>query len=186
MLDTIRTKIRALVPDATKSDTETFTYESSAIFTLAESNIVTVSKVEKNGVELGSGTWDYDSSVNQVTISDSLSSGDVLVIYFTYTTYSDTELKEYVRASLVWMSSFGYQETVYELEENDINPTPDKITTDLIALVASILIKPDYSQYSLPNLTVKYPRTMTKEDRIIKLISRFKHGLGVNGILDFS
>ena len=53
MLDTIRTKIRALIEDLTKSDIETFTYSSGdQIFILAEENISSIIKVEKNGVEL--------------------------------------------------------------------------------------------------------------------------------------
>ncbi|GAG02806.1 unnamed protein product, partial [marine sediment metagenome] len=38
-LDNIRGKIRALISDLGKSDFETFTYTTSAIFTLSESNI---------------------------------------------------------------------------------------------------------------------------------------------------
>jgi hypothetical protein len=46
-------------------------------------------------------------------------------------------------------------------------------------------MKPDYSQYILPNLKVVYPRKMTKEERIEKLISQFQIGLGDNYILNF-
>jgi hypothetical protein len=86
--------------------------------------------------------------------------------------------------------SFTYDDKDYELEYESGNvgnivPTPDNRTTDLVALVASILIKPGYSQYNLPNLKVVYPEKMTKEERIEKLISKFQTGLGANYIINF-
>jgi len=185
MLSNIKTKIRSLIFDLSKSDVEVFTYSISDIFTLQEANIIEVTQVDKEGVALTSGQYSYDSTLNQVDVSESLVSNDVITVYYTFYKYSDTELTEYIRASLVWISYFGYNETDYELETTYISPTPENKTLDLIALIASILIKPDYSEYRLPNLTVKYPRTICKEDRIEKLISRFQYGLGVLDTLDF-
>lgn len=185
MIDTIRTKIRALVPDLSTSDKETFSYTGSTIFTLAENNISALTEIEKNGSALGSGDYEFDSTTNKLTITASLSDGDIIEVNYNYNKYSDTELDEYVRASLIWLSIFDYREEDYELEDDDIYPTPDNRTTDLISLIASILIKPDYSEYRLPNLTVRYPNTMTKEERIEKLISRYKHGLGVTDVLEW-
>lgn len=186
MLFNIKTKIRSLIPDIAKSDSETFTYNTSAIFTLQESNIIDVSQVDKNGVALSSGEWSHDLTLSQVTVTESLMSNDIITVYYTFYKYSDTELTEYIRASIVWISYFGYNETDYELETTYISPTPDNKILDLIALIASILIKPDYSEYRLPNLTVKYPRTMCKEDRIEKLVSKFQYGLGVSDVLEFN
>lgn len=186
MLSTIRTKMRSLVEDFLKSDFELFTYTTSSIFTLAESNIDSITKVLKNGVELGSAEYSYDSTTNKIEILVSLTDGDIIECDYTYYKYSDTELNGYTTASLVWISTFSHEsETDYEIENNEIYPTPNNKTLDLISLVGAILIKPDWSRYSLPNRTVVYPRTMPKEDRIEKLIMRFNSGLGVNGVLTF-
>lgn len=183
MLSTIKTKIRALAGDFAKSDFETFTYENDSYFFLSESNVSSVTKVEKNGSELGSGDWDYDSTNNKVTISAELSNRDTIIIYFTYTKYSDTELTEYIRGALVHISLYSYCSTDYEIEDDSIIPTPDNKTTDLIAIIASILLKPNYSEYRIPNITVKFPRTMDKYERIRTIINRFRSSIGENDVL---
>jgi len=183
MLDKIRIKIRALIEDLAKSDFETFTYTNSSIFNLAESNIGSISKVLKNGVELGSGDYFYDSTTNKIEIIIALVQKDIIEVDYTFTRYSDTELTEYIRGSLVHISVFAYSMMDLEIEENTIQPTPDKKTTDLVALISSILIKPDYTRYSLPTMTVVYNGRLTKDQKIEKLISRFKMGLGVNKVI---
>ncbi len=186
ILSELRTKIRALIFDLLKNDFESFTYESGdTIFVLAESNIGTISSVTQNGVALASGDYSYDSTTNELEITASMSANDIIIVKYTYYKYSSTELDEYIRASLVWISVFSYCETDFELEDEDISPTPSNKQEDLISLIASILIKPDYSEYRLPNLVVRYPRTMAKEDRIEKTIVRFQRGLGVNDLLTF-
>lgn len=186
MLDVIRTKIRALVEDFGGSEFEVFTYTTSSIFTLAESNINSITKVLKNGSELGSGDYSYDSTTNKIEITIALVSEDIIEVDYTYNKYSDTELNSYASAGLVWISVFSHEsETDYEIENNYIFPTPDNKTLDLIALIGAILIKPDWSRYSLPNMTVVYPRNMTKEDRIEKIVMRYNSGIGFNDVLTF-
>ena len=186
---TLRQKIRALVNDIIKSDPETFTYTNSAIFILAEENIQSITKVTKNAVELGTGEYSFDSSANEIEITpdtgNELSNGDIIIVYYTYYKYSTTELDEWIRASLIWLSVYSSTENDFELESNDIIPTPENRELDLIVLIASILIKPDWTQYSLPNLRVIYNNRLSKEKKIENLISKFNVGLGVNGILEF-
>ena len=185
MLDTIKIKIRALVKDFMKSDVETFEYLTSLIFTLAESNIVNITAVLRNGIALGSGDYNFDSTTNKITISVSLTSDDIIEVDYTYQKYSDTELDSYITSALVWMSIYAYVEGDYELEDEEIIPTPANKTVDLISIIASILIQPDYIQYSLPNLTVRYLRTMTKEEKIEKIVNRFSRGLGASDVLEW-
>ena len=188
-IETLRGKTRALVNDIVKSDKETFTYTNSAIFTLAEENIESITQITKNGVALTTGEYSFDSSTNEITITpdtgNELSNGDVIIVTYTYYKYSTTELDEWIKASLVWMSVFSASETDFEIESGDIYPTPDNRTLDLIVLIASILIKPNYSEYRLPNLTVRYPRTLSKEEKIERLINKFTQGLGVNDVLEW-
>lgn len=186
MLSTLKTKIRGLIEDFSKSDFQIFEYETSSIFTLRESNIDSIDKVLKNGVELGSGDYSYDSTTNKIEILAFLNSGDKIEVDFHYYKYSDSELKEYIQSALVYISLESYgSETDYEIEDDDIYPTPDNKTVDLIAIVGAILIKPDYTYYKLPTVTVRYPGDMTKEQRIQELVSRFNRGLGLNDVLEF-
>jgi len=184
-LSTLRTKIRALIEDKNFTDFEVFTYTNSSIFTLAEENINEITKVLKNGSELGSGDYTYDSTTNKITITASLSSNDTIEVDYTYYKYSDTELDEYMRASLVWLSVFDENSKDYEIEEIGIYPTPENRTLDLICLISSILIKPDWTQYRMPNVTVIYQNNMSKETKIERLINRFTFSSGVNDILEF-
>ena len=186
---TLRQKIRALIADFLTTQSETFTYTNSAIFTLAEENIQTIIQVTKNGEDLGSGEYSFDSDTNEITITpdtgNELVNGDVIIVKYTFYKYSDTELDEYIRASLVWISVLGNFERDYELESDDIYPTPNNSTLDLIVLIASILIKPNWNQYNLPNLKVSYPRTIDKEEKIARLINKFTTGLGINDVLEW-
>jgi hypothetical protein len=192
MLSTLRNKTRALVEDFSKSKFETFTYRTSNIFTIAQTNIV-ITKVLKNGEELESAQYSFDEITNKITITtesgDELISGDIIEVDYTYYKYSDTELNEYIRAALVWLNVYSYNDDNYDFSTvsagQDISPTPDDRTSDLIALICSILIRPDYTQYKLPNLTVIYNAKMPKEDRIEKLIGKFSMGLGVVEIIQF-
>lgn len=188
-IETLRTKIKALVTDTLKTDKESFTYFNSAIFTIAEENIEDIIQVTKNGVALTSGEYSFDSSTNEMTITpvtgNELLDGDVIIITYTYYKYSNTELDEYIKASLVWLSVFDATENDYEIENGDIFPIPDNRTLDLIVLVASIIINPNYSEYRLPNLTVRYPRKWSKEEKIERLINRYTLGGGVTDVLEW-
>ena len=188
-IETLRAKIRALVNDLLTNSLETFTYTNSAIFTLAEDNIESIVQVTKNGVALGTGEYFFDSSTNEITIDpdtgNELVNGDVIIVKYTYYKYSTTELDDWIRASLVWLSVFNASENDFEIENGDIYPTPDNRTLDLIVLVASILMKPDWTQYNLPTLRVAYSNRVSNEDKIEKLINRFRMGLGISDVLEF-
>ena len=182
MLTTLRTKIRSLIEDLEKSDFEVFEYTISKIFTLAEENLNTIVKVLKNGVELGSGEFSYDSATNKMEIIVSLVQGDKIEVDYTYNKYSDTEIDAYIRSALVWISLYGDKD--FELEDGYIYPTPINKEIDLIAIISSVLIKPNYSFKSLPNLTVRYPRELSKEKKIRSLIVDFYRGKGIFDILE--
>lgn len=188
MLSNLRTKIRALVEDFTKIDFEILEYTNSKIFTLSESNISSITKVLKNGSELGSGQYSYDSDTNKIEITTSLIQKDIIEVDYSFTKYSDTELNGYITASLVWISINNCCDKDYELEEdiNSIVPTPDNRDLDLISIITAIIIKPNYSIYRLPNLTVRYPRNKSKEEKIRVLIMQFNSGLGISGVLEFN
>jgi len=183
----LRDKVRALVEDFSKTSSgETFIYATGdQVFTLQEENIENITSVTKNGVALGSGDYSFNTSTNELTISASLTSGDIIITKYTYYKYSNTEIDGHIKSALVWISISSHCCTDYEIENEDIFPTPDNDDEDLICIIASIIIKPNYSEYRLPNLTVRYPRTMNKETKIQKIIENFYRGLGINDVLDF-
>lgn len=191
-MDSIRDKVRALAKDFGDSDFELHEYTTSNIFTLAEPHITIITKVLRNGVELITDEYSYDSVTNKITINlvsgTTFSVGDKVEIDFTYNKYSDSEITKYIIGAIAWISIFSYGEDDYEVdvEDDSIHPNPDNKTEDLIAIIASILINPNYSQYSLPNLKVIYPKTMDKETRIQKIVSRFQMGLGISEIVTFT
>ena len=184
MLVKIYSKIRALIEDFITFDSEIFTYTTSSIFTLCESNVDEITGVFKNGVELGSGEWSYDSDTNKVTLITGLVFGDIIGVDFKFYKYSNSELKKYVEGSLVWISIKASSSKDYEVEDDDsIYPTPSNSDTDLISIISSILIKPNYNAYKLPNISVQYPRNVNKEEKIEKLIQKYEAGLGVNNVI---
>ena len=183
MLAELRTKIRALVGDFSNSSFELFEYTTTNIFTIAQCNI-SITQVLLNNVV----TTDYtfDATTNKITITASgLASTDKIEVDFTYSSYSDSELTEWIRAALVWISIYSKDEGDYEIEDEGVHPTMDNSTEDLTALIASILIKPNYNRKSLPGgITITYPKTMSKDDVIEKLIVRFNRGLGVVDLIE--
>lgn len=185
MLTKLRTKIRALIEDNTKSDFQIFKYTNSNIFTLAEANVVSVTKILVDGNELGSGeSYSFDSSTNKITFTGvTFTTSSVISVDFTYNKYSDTELNEYIRASLVWLSVYEYTTKDWELESSGIYPTPNNKDLDLIAIISSILIKPDCVSYKLDKVSVKYPSKLSKEERIKDIISFFNNGIGAVGFV---
>ncbi len=189
MIPDIRTKIRALIQDTPKPDFQIFAYSNSNVFKLAEPNIEEVTQVLVNGVLLGSGqSFDFVEDSNEVTISGvSFNVDDLIEVRYTFTKYSDSELTEYIRASLSWANVFEVGDDDFEIDEpsDDIFPSLSKTESNLIALVASILICPDYTSYKLPNLSVSYPVQMPKDERIVKLITRFRHGIGTSDVVQW-
>ena len=188
MVTGILLKIRSLTNDLSKPDSENFVYTNSKIFTIIEPSIISVTKVEKNGADLGVSNWSYSSATNQVTITSVLASGDIVEIFYTYYKRSNTELKEFIRGALAWISIYSIEgESDYEYESDDtISPTPPNKTADLIAIISAILINPDYNRYSLPTISVIYNNRISKEDKIEKLINRFRFGIGTNSILEWN
>lgn len=183
MLDKIITKIRALIEDAAQSDFELFEYTDFAFFPLCE-DVISVTSVLKNGVELSSGDYNFDTTTNKLEVTASLTSGDKIEVRYTYYKYSEAELKRFVNNACIWISVNKYRDFDFDLDNEDFFTTPTNDECDLIALVASVLIKPNYQKYSLPNKSVTYPRRTTKEEKIRKIINNFKSSLGIFDTID--
>jgi hypothetical protein len=178
---TLETLIRAILGDisTTMAPGDIYTYQNSAIFTPSEPNVIAITAVLKNGVALTSGQYTYSSTTNQVTISASLISGDVIEIQYTYyPNYSSTEIQSYISAALVHLSVNNYY--TWQIGSNlTVYPDPEPNEVNLIAFVTSVLINPDNKSYSLPDIRITVPKDLplsVKINKIIAIAKRNTHG----------
>jgi len=181
LLSDIETQVRSLVGDFQVPNTDIFTYTSSAVFTLTESNIVgALTSVSVNDVSSGV-TNDFDATRNKVTITSPLTSGDIVeIIYNVYNQYSTTELEQYIKAALYQLSINNYTTFIVEGASDEIHPEPEEREKNIIASVAAILIKPDNRSYRLPDITINVPDDLPTDQKISRAISIFKankHGV---------
>jgi len=173
-------KIRDLIEDnLITTGRDSFEYLTSKIFTLTESNISSSTiKVYKNGSLWASSNYSYDSSTGKLTVTGTLSAGDVLeVTYSYYAKYSDTELKGFIRAAFTYISIEKYKIFSSRID-GTVFPTPSEDEEYLIALIASILIKGDIRSYRTPELTVTFNESDSKEKKIKKAVRNFKKAFG--------
>jgi hypothetical protein len=188
MLSQINTNIRAILQDSSKTGTETF-IASGSTFTISQPNADTVINILVNGNALESGDFSYDSTSQIVTIeSGSVVTGNAVIIIYTYTKYSDTELNDYIRSALVYMDVYTYP-IHFDIGSGNIEiyPIPLPKEQSLIAMIVSVLIKPDWSQYRTATVSIVYPRTMEKDIKIERLISKFKMSkMGIVGTINLT
>lgn len=187
MLDDLRSKIRALIEDNGEVGVEVFRYTNSNIFTLSEPNITEVTQTLVNGNTLGSGEDStYNETTHKATVTGvDYSSGDTTEFTYTFNKYSDTELNQFIKASLVWLNIYHFSDDNFEYDSDADEIFPDMTgkDMDMVAIIASILIKPDYTSYKLPNLSVTYPDDVNKMDKIQDFISGVKTGVGAVGVI---
>lgn len=189
-MDTIIAKVRDLIEDILKTDgLDTFTYESSSsskIFRLTESNVVSSSiVVEKNGAVWASSNYSYSSTTGKLTVTGTLTAGDALEVdYNYYAKYSDSEIRGYIKSSITYLAVEKYK--TFKVDENNvIFPTPTEGEEDLIALISSILIKPNLKSYRTPEISITYNEGDNKETKIKKAVRQFKKNYGVLGYIKF-
>ena len=199
-LESIEPTLRLLINDGEKTGTDLFTYTSSPIFILTESNVNRIVEVTVNGRTSGV-TYTYSTSTNKLTITSHLVIDDVVeIIYAYYANYSTNELMSYLRTALVHLSVNQYKLFVEgsgtSLTHTTTSTTTDVITgvtttttveeeptdeeANLIALIASIVINPSNISYRLPDISVAVPKDLPTLDKIRKAIAVFKkNGIGV-------
>lgn len=189
LITTIIGKIRDLIEDNAEDFSEVHVYEenqSNSIFTVGELSVNSIDDVFLNNEELASGTWDFDSQTNKLEIlsGTTLTSGDVIEIQGnSYPNYSNLELKAYIRAALIELSNRRFGTYKYDEDYEVLVPEPTEEEQNLIASIAAILIRPDYT-LRLPDIGLTRNK-MSKEERIGKLLSAYKHGIGLFSNLSF-
>jgi hypothetical protein len=184
----IVSKLRNLLQENYETVKDIFTFSSSRIFTLSEDKVGSIIAVLKNDNEVSeSGNWSYSTTTNKLTFESgySLTAGDTIEIQYTaYPNYSDSELQSFVKAAIVKISVLTYK--TFEINDDDINPEPAEDEENLIAEVASIIIKPDNKSYRLPDLTITQPISSIGTDELIrKAVATFKRNThGVFTVID--
>jgi len=177
-------KIRNLIGDILKTDgRDLFTFESSVsskIFSLTESNVSSATIiVMKNGVVWAASNYTYSATTGKITVTGSLTAGDSLEVdYSYYEKYSDTELQGFIKAAISYLSVEKYG-TFTVKSDNVIFPTPTEGEENLIAVIASILIKGDVASYRTPELSISFEKSDSKEKKIKKYIRQYKKAYGV-------
>lgn len=191
-MDTMIQKVRALIEDFATNDFQVFQYTNSAVFTLREPTINSVTKVLVNGNPLVSGEgFSLDATTNKLTITGvTFANGDIVEVDYNFSKFSRTILKEYIRAALTWLSLYDYSTDTYKLRDDEVIvpdlSDPQNKTADLICIVASYLIKPNYIHYRMPNLAVNYPNKLTQEEKIKEVITQYKMGVGIVDIVQWN
>lgn len=179
-------KVRNLVQDILKEGKDIFTYEANSTFTLTEDYVSEVTAVFLNDSELTVTTnYTYNEDTNKLTISSSMTSGDTVEIQYTYyENFSDAEIEAYIKAGLAHIA-VNYK--TFEVQDDDLNPEPTERESYLIALIASILIRPDNRSYRLSDMTITVPLGVLPTEEIVrKAIAVFKKNTsGVFSLIDF-
>jgi len=171
-LTDIVTKVRYIVGDYSRTDSDIFTYVSSNVFTLTESNVIAVSEVGINDITSGI-SYTYDSDLNQVTVVGASVDDTIEVFYSYYSNYSDTEIQAFIRSALIELSIYQYKQ--FEIISSNVYPEPEYNEENLIAMIAGILINPDNKTLKTPDLSIVQPyASLPTKERIERTITVFK------------
>ncbi len=161
--------LRTILQDFGDKMVEVFTYLGNNVFYLTEENIRAINEVTVN--DTATTNYTFNSDVNSVTVNDSMNNGDVVKIFYTKNKFSDRELDAYIRQALLYIA-LGYKNFDVN-DDGSLNPEPTSEEKKLIVLIASILAKPNYTEYRLPTVTVRYTENMSVEEKINALINRY-------------
>jgi hypothetical protein len=185
-MDTILTKIRDLAEDnlAPISEAQEY-YGGSKIFSLQYANIdASTLVVYKNGVVWAASNYTYSSTTGKVTVTGTLTTGDVLTFeYSAYEKYSTNELRGFLRSALYHLT-IGKYKVFTAKSDNIIFPTPGEAEESLIAIIAVILMKGSIRQYRTPEFTITFNENLSKEQKIKQAISQFSKTFGVIDYID--
>ncbi len=160
-INTLIDLIRIQIDDNLQSDGRTFCeYDSDNVFYLSHQNVSSSAiKVYKNGSLLTTG-YTYNSDLNAVIITASLTKGDAIVILYSYyNIYSDTQIKNWIKASFLELSRRRYSKLFYLnssdeiVTSNGLNPTDRE--GNLIATITAILIDPQNQKIRTPEYTIE-------------------------------
>lgn len=123
--------------------------------------------------------YSYSTTTGKLTITGTLTAGDSLeVTYSYYQKYSDTEIIGFIKSAIAYLSIEKYG-TFTVKNDNIIFPTPTELGENLIAIIASILVKGDVTSYRTPEFSITFNRGDSIETKIKKFVRQSKKSYGV-------
>lgn len=174
--------LRTILQDFGDKMVEVFSYVGNNVFYLTEENITEVNEVTVN--DISTTNYTFNSAVNSVTVNETMNDGDVVKIYYTKNKFSDRELDAYIRQALLYIA-LGYKNFDVK-DDGSLDPEPTSEEKKLIVLIASVLAKPNYTEYRLPTVTVRYTENMSVEEKINALINRYVVFAGIWGYVEIT
>lgn len=172
---------RNLCDDNLEDKTETHNYYTSKVFTLLQDNTSALLSTLIDGVVLASGeTATLNVSTNQVTVVATLTAGQELQFKFNYySNFSDTQIKAAIESALSYIAINDLKDFYYNTSDDEITPFLSKSEEYLVAIIASIILNPNYSVYKTSTIEIRYPGNKSKEDKITDVIKKFKFNPGL-------
>ena len=177
----IRRIVRSLLRDILQEDgRKSYTYQGIAIFTLPDdfpdSSTITV---YKNGTPLSESSWTYSSTNNTVTVTASLATNDnILITYHYYDKYSDSELLDYIEASLAIFANYGYARLFVlntardaVVTYNGTNPTLAEVYQ--ICVISAINIDPKNITIKTKEFTISAEESKSKTELFGEAFDKF-------------
>lgn len=186
MITKIRNLIKNLINDNDNSDNESITWTIGNTLTLAQENVSSITQITKSGSVVDSANYTFDSTALTITFAsgEEPSANDVIAVYYLYNKYSSTELLAYIKSALAYLDVNQYNPHFdLSTDSTELYPIPKPLQISLIASIASILIKPEYSEYRTGSVTIKFPKTKDRDAKIKELISYAKRSNGIIGII---
>jgi hypothetical protein len=179
-MDTVISKVRNLIEDNENFVRKILEYNIAKVYILSDSNVITSTlKLYKNGTLWAGSNYSYDEDTEKVTVTGTLTGNDVLeVSYNCYEKYSDTEIAARIKAAISHLSVEQYK--TFKIGEDDVVfPTPTEQEENLIAIVASILIKGDVVSYRTPEFSITFGRGESLDTKIKKIVRHFTKSFGI-------
>lgn len=128
--------------------------------------------------------YSYSATSGKLTVTGTLVVGDSIEVdYSYYAKYSDNELSGYIKSAVSYLSVEKYG-TFAVKSDNIIFPTPTETEENLLAIVASIIIKGDVISYRTPELSITFARRDTIETKIKKFVRQCKKSYGYLTYID--
>ena len=170
--------VRNLSQDFLQNQTpgDMYTFTSSYTFTISEPNAQAITGVYRNDSLVALANYAYNQTTQKLTITGlTFNAGDNIEIQYSfYPNYSNTEIEAYVRSAIVYLSVNNYY--TFEVDDTDtFFPEVSEREKNLIALIASILIRPDNQNIRLPDISIVNAASIPTRDIVAKVIRMFKH-----------
>jgi hypothetical protein len=181
--ESIIQKVRALIKDIGKYiDGDVFTYDDNNVFHLGSDYVIEATiTVAINGEDTVGFT--YDSDTNEVTISATLTKNDTILIkYKAYDKYSDTEILEYINASLIYFNIYRYSKTFIVISGNIVNLSGANPTVEegnIIAIITAIEIDPKNVNIKSQDFSITAEENLSKSEQIGNVFSVWLRNFGI-------